>query len=76
MTAAKPQDNPGYVEAELLTSLRHKVEAVKRRTWDLLRIGPGSRVLDVGCGPGIDTVALGRIVGPEARSWASTTTPR
>ena len=61
----RPEDNPGYVEAELLTSLRHKVDAVKQRTWGLLRIGPGGKVLDVGCGPGIDTVALGRIVGPE-----------
>lgn len=65
MSSSRPEDNPGYVEAELLTSLRYKVEAVKERTWELLRIGPGSRALDVGCGPGIDTAALGRIVGPE-----------
>jgi ubiquinone/menaquinone biosynthesis C-methylase UbiE len=32
-----------------------------------MRAGIGSRVLDVGCGPGTDTIPLARLVGPEGR---------
>jgi len=36
----------------------------KRRTYARLQVGEGQRVLDVGCGIGIDTLHLGEIVGP------------
>jgi len=36
---------------------------LKQRTYELMRSGPGSHVLDVGCGPGVDTSALGVRVG-------------
>ena len=38
-------------------------ELYKRESYNLLRIGEGSRVLDVGCGTGDDVLALGPIVG-------------
>jgi ubiquinone/menaquinone biosynthesis C-methylase UbiE len=40
------------------------VSAVKQRSYELLRLREGDSVIDVGCGPGIDTVPLARIVGP------------
>lgn len=32
-----------------------------------MHIAPGHRVIDVGCGPGLDTLNLGQLVGPEGR---------
>lgn len=36
----------------------------KQRTYELMQIQLGHKVLDVGCGPGTDTIALGHLVGP------------
>ena len=40
---------------------------VRQRSCERLALQPGQRVLDIGCGPATDTVALGRIVGPAGR---------
>lgn len=40
---------------------------VKARTYQLMRLEEGQHVLDVGCGPGIDTLALSRRVGALGR---------
>jgi ubiquinone/menaquinone biosynthesis C-methylase UbiE len=40
------------------------VRAIKDRAYQLLELAPGSRVVDVGCGPAIDTVPFARLVGP------------
>ncbi|MBD3242392.1 MAG: methyltransferase domain-containing protein [Chitinivibrionales bacterium] len=53
----------GYVDSSYLAVLAEKVGPLKRRTCELLGIGDGDRVLDVGCGPATDTIALARIVG-------------
>jgi SAM-dependent methyltransferase len=44
-----------------------QIAHVKRRTYELMDAQAGSRVLDVGCGPGIDTGALALIVGSDGR---------
>jgi SAM-dependent methyltransferase len=46
------------------TAASPAVSAVKQRAYELLRLEQGDSVVDVGCGPGIDTVPLARIVGP------------
>ncbi len=39
------------------------MRSAKERSHERMRIGPGSRVLDVGCGPGTDTLVLAGRVG-------------
>ena len=49
-----------FLDAEGAKSgMRH----AKQRSFDLLEIREGARVLDVGCGPGDDSRALARLVG-------------
>lgn len=54
----------GYVSADYLRKAAELGQRVKQRSYELMAVTTGSRVLDVGCGPGIDTVALGERVGP------------
>ena len=43
------------------------IQEQKRLTYELLRPRPGARLLDVGCGPGDDVLALAALVGPTGR---------
>jgi SAM-dependent methyltransferase len=38
--------------------------ALRGRAWSLLGLGPGMRVLDIGCGPGTTIFGLASLVGP------------
>lgn len=53
----------GYVSAEYLRKVAELGRQIKQRSYELMAIAPGHHVLDVGSGPGIDTVALGPQVG-------------
>jgi SAM-dependent methyltransferase len=51
---------PEYLRA---AAANPAIRELKRRSYELLGVSPGSRVIDVGCGPGIDTSELGLRVG-------------
>jgi SAM-dependent methyltransferase len=60
--------NPGaFVRVlDALTALDF-IRAYKRQTFELLDLQPGDRVLDIGCGTGVDVQELARLVGPSGR---------
>jgi len=54
----------GYVDPAYLDAAARLVAAGKRLSYERMRLAPGAAVLDVGCGPGTDTLPLAEIVGP------------
>ena len=55
----------GYVDSEYLDTTAQMMAGIKQRSFELMALESGQRVLDLGCGPGTDTSALGRVVGPD-----------
>lgn len=57
----------GEVDADYLDKLTLDDMKLKERTYEMMRAGAGDKLLDVGCGPASDTIALGKIVGAKGR---------
>lgn len=53
----------GHSQADYLKLVAEMVAKHKQRTYELMEVSLGQRVLDVGCGPGTDTIPLAKIVG-------------
>lgn len=60
-------DFKGYVDATYLDTLKETVRDEKERSYILLELATGSSVLEVGCGPATDTLALADLVGASGR---------
>ena len=56
-------DYSGYVDSAYLDAATQMLSAAKQRSHELMEIQAGHRVLDLGCGPGSDTIALADLVG-------------
>ena len=57
----------GYVSAEYLQRMAAIAQTIKQASHKKMSIQQGDCVLDVGCGPGIDTLALAQWVGPTGK---------
>src|SRR5262245_35331600 len=53
----------GYVDATYLHMAAMRVTRVKQTSYNWMNIQFGHHVLDVGCGPATDTIALAELVG-------------
>lgn len=54
----------GYVDPDYLRAAARLLEPVKARALAWMHLQLGQVVLDVGCGPGTDTISFGSCVGP------------
>ncbi len=53
----------GYADTEYLRAAGNQLNLIKQRSYALMQIQSGHKVLDLGCGPGTDTIPLGPLVG-------------
>ncbi|MDD2723198.1 MAG: methyltransferase domain-containing protein [Methylovulum sp.] len=57
----------GYLDTEALDIFAKLLNNIKQRSYDAMSIKKGHKVLDLGCGPGTDTVPLGLLVGNQGQ---------
>jgi ubiquinone/menaquinone biosynthesis C-methylase UbiE len=56
-----------YVDTAYLQEAAEALKHLKRHTYQRMAVRPGDHVVDVGCGPGVDTVPLATYVGTAGR---------
>lgn len=57
----------GYVTADYLKQVAERLRDFKQLSYRHMAIEAGDRVLDLGCGPAVDTLPLAALVGEEGR---------
>lgn len=62
-----PGATKNFVNIEWLNNLAQETKHIKLRSYELMQIQPNSQVLDVGCGPAVDTIPLSEYIGAEGR---------
>ena len=58
------RDSLGKVDTNYLDVLKAAVQHEKARSYEFLALQQGNSVLEAGCGPATDTIALAGVVGP------------
>lgn len=53
----------GYVDPAYLQAVGEFLNQLKQRTYSCLQLESGQKVIDVGCGPGTDTIPMANLVG-------------
>ncbi len=56
--------NPGYVNTSYLAKIAELSRQIKNRTYEVMQVETGHHVIDIGCGPGSDTLPLAKLTGP------------
>jgi ubiquinone/menaquinone biosynthesis C-methylase UbiE len=57
----------GYVDTDYLELAARLTRPAKDGSYGAMHLQPGQRVLDVGCGPGTDTLTLATLLGDDGR---------